>query len=678
MKLGLVPLAFVLLTVFLAGCPKEQKSPTPIDSGTSKAPNSDGEKEARRQDEAEAIQKLLAGLPKDKQPKPGADGVIERNEAKEWLVKNVVGKPVGFTLRVGDVEIEDGDDGKYNVELNFVVNSETLETQQLHTNVKISQFKIGGIPCQVQVWGPEPLWSNLDPAAAKKKRELNGQLVTLQGRVTEAEFLEGDDESQLLLMLGLDDVTVIRSQKPEWVKIEMPEGPCTAMFPGEPQRFESSVTDDVPVLTTQYGYNFPEMNGSYSVGISQPTPEQLQKAPRLNDAEFHLKESRDRNLATTSGKLVKEKPITLGNYKGLEFTIEYVLNGSANTLRQRTYYDNGRIFQVVVASEDPTKVSSQDADKFLDSFILQSEKATPTTPKQTTEKANDWVKITDGPLTILFPVEPERVMQDPAGLFAEMTLYTEIRGDMVFAANIGDDPSPANIRAQEEIGDEVTRLKLGQQKALEITNARILSERPIRFGNNLGLEYTDVSDLGYGRTQAFIFEHRAATITVASPNANNLTGADAERFFDSFRWNGKSRREMNGDRSTDKPITYAGKRYQVFSDVLSWQEAKAACKKMGGELAVVNDANQNHFLAGLVIEAGLKEAWLGATDESDEGNWVRMDGAPLPYTNWGPGQPNNTDHQEHYLLLWAEKGGVWSDQPSHSTAHRPGYICQWE
>lgn len=95
-------------------------------------------------------------------------------------------------------------------------------------------------------------------------------------------------------------------------------------------------------------------------------------------------------------------------------------------------------------------------------------------------------------------------------------------------------------------------------------------------------------------------------------------------------------------------------------------------------LAVVTDAKHNQFLTDLVTQAGLKEAWLGATDEAEEGKWVTVAGDPLKYTNWAKGQPNNANNNEHYLLLWAAQRGVWADQPNRSTAHRPGYICEWD
>ena len=82
--------------------------------------------------------------------------MIERNEAKEWLTKNVVGKPLDFSLQVGEVTFEETEGGKYNVDLGFVTNLDTMETKNLQGNLTIGYIEVGGVPCEVQAWGPAP------------------------------------------------------------------------------------------------------------------------------------------------------------------------------------------------------------------------------------------------------------------------------------------------------------------------------------------------------------------------------------------------------------------------------------------------------------------------------------------------------------------------------------------
>jgi WD40 repeat protein len=69
--------------------------------------------------------------------------------------------------------------------------------------------------------------------------------------------------------------------------------------------------------------------------------------------------------------------------------------------------------------------------------------------------------------------------------------------------------------------------------------------------------------------------------------------------------------------------------------------------------------------------------WIGATDEQKEGEWKWIDGKPLAFTKWGPGQPNNKQNEEHYLMLFLAQR-EWSDQPDRSSQHTTYFVCEWD
>ncbi len=119
------------------------------------------------------------------------------------------------------------------------------------------------------------------------------------------------------------------------------------------------------------------------------------------------------------------------------------------------------------------------------------------------------------------------------------------------------------------------------------------------------------------------------------------------------------------------------KKYKFYPDVLTWKEAKTKCEELGGQLAIVTSQEQNDALTKLVKDAGKAEAWIGATDEAQEGAWVWVDGSAMSYKNWNASQPNNKNNNEHYALLWAAQQGKWADQPNRSTQHKPGFLCEW-
>ncbi len=125
--------------------------------------------------------------------------------------------------------------------------------------------------------------------------------------------------------------------------------------------------------------------------------------------------------------------------------------------------------------------------------------------------------------------------------------------------------------------------------------------------------------------------------------------------------------------------------YKAFESRLTWHDASRECERMGGRLAVVDSPETNAFLTRLAVNAKLGVVWLGASDESEEGQWKWEDDTPLKYSNWDKGQPNNVENVEHFLVLMSLRNGVWwdypnapKDYPNFTRQGEPGFICQWD
>lgn len=85
---------------------------------------------------------------------------------------------------------------------------------------------------------------------------------------------------------------------------------------------------------------------------------------------------------------------------------------------------------------------------------------------------------------------------------------------------------------------------------------------------------------------------------------------------------------------------------------------------MTGYLATITSAAENQFASVTVAQGQL--AWLGATDNGAEGQWVWRSGPEagqaLVYTNWNAGEPNNCCNGENYLQTnYANTAGLWND-----------------
>ena len=133
------------------------------------------------------------------------------------------------------------------------------------------------------------------------------------------------------------------------------------------------------------------------------------------------------------------------------------------------------------------------------------------------------------------------------------------------------------------------------------------------------------------------------------------------------------------------PVEFQGKRYQAFREVLSWHAARDRCVAEGGHLAIVRSPADQAFLIGLLKAARMDAAWIGATDEKQEGDWVWVDGSKCSFNDWDQDQPNNKPPGEHYAAIVVNfqgrpHNGRWSDQPAVAAAQHPtiGFICQWD
>jgi hypothetical protein len=140
--------------------------------------------------------------------------------------------------------------------------------------------------------------------------------------------------------------------------------------------------------------------------------------------------------------------------------------------------------------------------------------------------------------------------------------------------------------------------------------------------------------------------------------------------------------------NSEKPVPDAqwfnGHWYRFYAEQLTWKTAKRRCEELKGHLVTIDSIEQNRFVANLVAQTGWQDAWIGATDEAQEGRWLWTNGQPLGYTNWYTGQPNNKENEEHYALMSNRSFGSnalnwqWSDQPDKSDQHQPGFICEWD
>jgi len=95
----------------------------------------------------------------------------------------------------------------------------------------------------------------------------------------------------------------------------------------------------------------------------------------------------------------------------------------------------------------------------------------------------------------------------------------------------------------------------------------------------------------------------------------------------------------------------------------AWQFARAEAVSQGSDPLTVNSGSENEWirfnLGNAVPTVGNSDLWIGLNDATSEGNFVWSSGAPVSYTNWLPGQPNNFGNEDFVKL--EASGGRWND-----------------
>ncbi|KAG0423067.1 hypothetical protein HPB47_001160 [Ixodes persulcatus] len=106
-----------------------------------------------------------------------------------------------------------------------------------------------------------------------------------------------------------------------------------------------------------------------------------------------------------------------------------------------------------------------------------------------------------------------------------------------------------------------------------------------------------------------------------------------------------------------------GSYFKLSTGDANFTVAAEECAKDGATLAYVADGDTNRFLRELMRRSKVRAAYIGLTDEVQEGAWVWVaNGQRLKTTQfWRPGAPDNRDDAEHCAQLSNEIDFGWDD-----------------
>ena len=152
------------------------------------------------------------------------------------------------------------------------------------------------------------------------------------------------------------------SGQAEWKTFSPDGGGFSVQMPGTPKEFKKNLeTQAGPVEMLIYELPVPGTEGKLVVSYCD-----FPEATKPGTEDKRLDNARDGAIASSKGKLKREKSLLIETYPGREVTIDVEEKG---LVVLRLYAVNKRLYQVMVVGPMDL-VTSQDAQKFLTSFRL--------------------------------------------------------------------------------------------------------------------------------------------------------------------------------------------------------------------------------------------------------------------------------------------------------------------
>ena len=142
--------------------------------------------------------------------------------------------------------------------------------------------------------------------------------------------------------------------------------------------------------------------------------------------------------------------------------------------------------------------------------------------------------------------------------------------------------------------------------------------------------------------------------------------------------------DVSAEPSADTPAEAQTHRYEIIAQTLTWDDARVWCESRGGHLATITSAEEAKTVEDMLDAADITAVWLGANNRNASSGFQWVTGEPFDYAEWGPGEPNNTNGVEYYLMLMKREGTgwVWNDSRLDGLNNFPenarGFVCEWE
>jgi len=99
----------------------------------------------------------------------------------------------------------------------------------------------------------------------------------------------------------------------------------------------------------------------------------------------------------------------------------------------------------------------------------------------------------------------------------------------------------------------------------------------------------------------------------------------------------------------------------------TWTASEAEAEQLGGTLAIISDVGEQEWVSSTFAGYGgtNHNLWIGMHRIRPGGTWVWVTGAPVNYSNWERGQPDNNGGNESFVHMFCRLEnripGTWND-----------------
>lgn len=105
----------------------------------------------------------------------------------------------------------------------------------------------------------------------------------------------------------------------------------------------------------------------------------------------------------------------------------------------------------------------------------------------------------------------------------------------------------------------------------------------------------------------------------------------------------------------------------TISGPTSWMSAETLAVQKGGHLATIKALAENTWISQAFAGYGATSFWIGINDIALEGTFVWSSGQPVTFTNWQPGQPDNSGGVDDAGTISPGNSWKWFDNNPATT-----------